>query len=149
ALLQSTLECFYQYECFHQLVLYMNYGYLINTTLLDSSINSKYQTNSIVADLVSQLMVEQWNPNVSYDQYYQQCQPKQCTYTYVQQFVLTYIIATILGIFGGLTAVLRIIIPPTVKFIRKKKTTTTTGKQSYSLSFGLRLRKIRSTSEIY
>ncbi|CAF1565230.1 unnamed protein product, partial [Didymodactylos carnosus] len=98
ALLQSTLECFYQQQCLRQLEYHLNSTSKVNITLLSLSVNSTYQSNTTIGDIVYQLMVEQWNPNVSYDQYYQQCQPKQCTYTYVQRFVLIYIITTILGL---------------------------------------------------
>ncbi|CAF1191267.1 unnamed protein product, partial [Didymodactylos carnosus] len=117
SLLQSTLECFYQQQCFGQMHLY--YSALPNISLLNSSIESKYQSNTTIGDIVYQLMVEHWNPNVSYDQYYQQCQPKQCTYTYVQQFVLIYVITTIISILGGLTKVLQIIVPRGIKLLRK------------------------------
>ncbi|CAF1607889.1 unnamed protein product, partial [Didymodactylos carnosus] len=107
ALLQSTLECFYQQQCLRHLEYHLNSTSKDNITLLSLSVNSKYQSNTTIGDIVYQLMVEQWNPNVSYYQYYQQCQPKQCTYTYVQRFVIIYIIATILGLVGGLTTIFR------------------------------------------
>ncbi|CAF1369911.1 unnamed protein product, partial [Didymodactylos carnosus] len=116
-LLQSTLECFYQQQCFGQMHLY--YPAFPNTSVLNSSIESKYQSNTTIGDIVYQLMVEQWNPNVSYDQYYHQCQPKQCTYTYVQRFVLIYVITTIISILGGVTKVLQIIVPRGIKLLRK------------------------------
>ncbi|CAF1102361.1 unnamed protein product [Didymodactylos carnosus] len=66
-------------------------------------------------------MVEEWNSNASFSSYYKQCAPQECTYTYSGHNNVVYIVTTIIGLVGGLTKVLQVIIPPTVEFVRKKK----------------------------
>ncbi|CAF4486326.1 unnamed protein product, partial [Didymodactylos carnosus] len=92
-----------------------------NITILDPSVPSQYQSNTTVQDIVNQLMIEQWNPLVSYDSYYQQCHPQQCQYTYSENFDYIYTITIILILIGGLTTVLSLIIPIAVNLIRRKK----------------------------
>ncbi|CAF1087905.1 unnamed protein product [Didymodactylos carnosus] len=82
---------------------------------------SRYQLNSTLNDIVSLLMVEEWNANASFSSYYKQCTPQECTYTYFGHNNVVYIVSTITGLIGGLTKVLQIIIPPIVEFVRKKK----------------------------
>ncbi|CAF1247447.1 unnamed protein product [Didymodactylos carnosus] len=49
------------------------------------------------------------------------CAPQECTYTYSGHNNVVYIVTTIIGLVGGLTKVLQVIIPPIVKFVRKEK----------------------------
>ncbi|CAF1580352.1 unnamed protein product, partial [Didymodactylos carnosus] len=49
------------------------------------------------------------------------CAPQECTYTYSGHNNVVYIVTTVIGLIGGLTKVLQVIIPPIVEFVRKKK----------------------------
>ncbi|CAF4029216.1 unnamed protein product [Rotaria sp. Silwood2] len=51
--------------------------------------------------------------------YYQQCALDQCTDTYEERFNRAYVIATLLGIVGGLSTMLQILIPSNVKLVRR------------------------------
>ncbi|CAF1607131.1 unnamed protein product, partial [Didymodactylos carnosus] len=115
SLLQSTLECFYDDNptCFEQLNLILSpiSNQRLNFSLLNSTQNSLYQSNTTIEQIVDNLMVEQWNPLISYQSYFNECNPDQCTYTYVKNFDYIYTITTILGLIGGLNTVLKILIP--------------------------------------
>lgn len=65
-------------------------------------------------------MTEEWIINISHSQYFDQCQVSLCTYSVTSRFNLLYIITTLIALIGGLTKVLRILIPPIVKFIRRR-----------------------------
>jgi hypothetical protein len=123
SLLQSTLQCFYNQSCIYELQTHFPSPSL-NVTALDSSLQSKYFENSTIQELLDQLMIEEWNPLPMYDSFYNECQPKQCTYTVETRNDLIYIVTTFLGIVGGLVTVLKLVIPRLVKLIRKKKELT-------------------------
>jgi hypothetical protein len=115
ALLQSTLECFYNQTCINQLQSYLVWSSPMNVTALDSSLPSQYFINSTIQDLVDNLMVEQWNSSLMYDSYYNACQPAQCSYTYVTKNNIIYIVTTLVGLVGGLITVLKLVVPRLVK----------------------------------
>ncbi|CAF1288106.1 unnamed protein product, partial [Didymodactylos carnosus] len=78
----------------------------------------QYQPNAAIGDILNQLMVEKWDYSFSFESYYQQCQPKQCQYTYVGKFSAIYIVTTSMSIFGGLVKVGKIIVPLLIKLLR-------------------------------
>ncbi|CAF1203961.1 unnamed protein product [Adineta steineri] len=121
ALLQSTLECFYSQTCIPQLQSYYNSNSTMNTRPLDISSKSKYSVHSTVQHLLNQLMIEEWNANDKYENYYNKCQPIECSYSYKTRNGIVYIITALLGLVGGLITVLKIVVPNLVKFIRRKK----------------------------
>jgi hypothetical protein len=91
----------------------------MNVTALDSSLPSQYFINSTIEDLINHLMVEQWNSSLIYDSYYNECQPAQCSYTYVTTNDIIYIVTTLIGLVGGLITVLKLVVPRLVKlFVR-------------------------------
>jgi hypothetical protein len=118
ALLQSTLECFYNQSCIDILQSYkISSTEMYNVSSLDSSLSSRYNETSTIQELVNQLMVEKWNLSSTYENYYKECQPIKCTYTYVTKNGVLYIATTILSLIGGLATVLKFVIPQLVKFI--------------------------------
>ncbi|CAF1045166.1 unnamed protein product [Didymodactylos carnosus] len=82
---------------------------------------SQYKVNTTIGEIVQQLMIEQWNDQIFYDQYYSTCQPIECAYTYQKQADLIYTITTIIGLLGGVTTVLKLLIPSLVSFPRREK----------------------------
>ncbi len=117
ALLQSTLECFYNQTCINILQWYTASSSSMNVTPLDSSLSNRYNTTSMIQELVNQLMVEDWNLSIIYKDYYDACKPTRCSYTYAHKIDAVYIATTILGILGGLVVVLKFIIPLLVRLI--------------------------------
>ena len=55
-------------------------------------------------------MVERWSPFANYDNFYQRCQPLYCSYTYTEKSSFIYMITTIIGLFGALTIIFRLIL---------------------------------------
>jgi hypothetical protein len=120
SLFQSTLECFYNQTCIRELQSYLILSSSMNLTALDSSLPSQYFINSTTEELLDHLMVEQWNSSQFYDNYYNECQPAQCTYTHQAKNDIIYIVTALVGLLGGLITVLKLIVPRLVKFIRNK-----------------------------
>ena len=120
SLLQSSLECFYDTQCIKKLQSYISSSSPINITALDASL-SNYSKNSTIKELVNNLMIEKWNATPIFERYYNECQPTNCTYSFMKRHDLIYIATTLFGLAGGLTTVLNFIVPRLIKFIRKKK----------------------------
>ncbi|CAF1412955.1 unnamed protein product [Adineta ricciae] len=118
ALLQSTLECFYNKTCIAT-IRYIYYNNLnVSMIALDSSSKTRYSVKSTIKELLDQLMIEEWNPSWSYENYYNECQPIECTYIHETKNGIVYIITALFGLVGGLITVLKIVVPRLVKFIR-------------------------------
>jgi hypothetical protein len=118
ALLPSTLECFYSQPCIDQLQSYLNISSRMNVIALDASLPSQYTENTTIEELVNSLMIEQWNLSTTYENYYNECRPLQCTYILETRNNVVYIVTTL---FGGLTTTLKFILPRLIKLIRKKR----------------------------
>ncbi|CAF1540470.1 unnamed protein product [Adineta steineri] len=111
SLLISTLECFYDNtDCLSNIVnLYDNPA--LNITRLNSSPNaSRFSINSTIGELFSELFIESWNPYSNYSSYFAQCQPVSCTYKSSRRNSLIETITRIVGLIGGLTISLRILV---------------------------------------
>jgi hypothetical protein len=121
ALLQSNLECFYSQQCINTLQSYISPVSSKNFTALNSSLSSNYFPNSTINELLNQLMIEKWNVSLTHERYFNACKPTQCTYTFETRNDIIYIVTTLFGIAGGLTTVLKLILPRVIKLIRKKK----------------------------
>jgi hypothetical protein len=121
ALLQSTLRCFYDQQCINSIHVYLSNTPLLDIIPLNSSLPSNYSKDSTIQELVDNLMIEQWNASAIYKKYYNECRPTQCTYTVQRRNDIIYIVTTLFGIIGGLTTVLRLILPRLVNAVRKKR----------------------------
>jgi len=80
-------------------------------------LSSRFLPNSTLESVVDELMVEEWTRSIMYDRYYNECQPTECTYTHETKNSIIYIVTTIFGLTGGLTAALKLLVPRLVNFI--------------------------------
>jgi hypothetical protein len=117
SLLQSTLEYFYDQEYIDKLRTYLPMSSSIDVIALNRSSASVYYINSTIQELIDNLMIEQWNPSILYEQYYNECQPTQCRYTFETRNDVIYIVTTLFGIAGGLITVLKFVVPQLINFI--------------------------------
>jgi hypothetical protein len=62
-------------------------------------------------------MIEQWYTPAIFENYYNECQPKQCIYTFKTNHDVIYIFTTLFGIAGGLITVLELVLPRLVNII--------------------------------
>ncbi|CAF0901063.1 unnamed protein product [Adineta steineri] len=121
SLLQSNLQCFYDQICINKLQSYFQVSSIMNVTALDISSSVQFFENSTIADVLDQLMVEEWINSSIYENYYSECKPSRCSYTVTSKNSAIYIITTLIGLVGGLITVLKFIVPHFVMFIRRKK----------------------------
>jgi len=85
------------------------------SNLLNST--SIYQINTTIQEILSNFMIEQWNDQIFYQDYFNQCQPEECLITHVEQGNILHIITTMTGLIGGLTKVYRFAVPLLVKLV--------------------------------
>ncbi|CAF1075655.1 unnamed protein product [Adineta ricciae] len=65
-------------------------------------------------------MIESWDDNIFYNQYYAQCAPKHCSYFITSSNNALYVFTTMIGLFGGLFVALKILVPLIVGWVRNK-----------------------------
>ena len=123
SLLQSTLECFYNQTCLNTILSHLSTHETFTAMSIDEK--SVFRSNSTVQSIVDSMMVEEWTQSVSYENYFAQCRPITCTYTKVERRHLIYIITKIIGLLGGLTMILGVIIPLIVRTVRNRKLSRT------------------------
>lgn len=110
AMLQSSLQCVYNQTCLDLLV--SNLGQrLTNVTFDILSSHNPYGLNETVEHMIDRLFVDQWYMNYSYHNYFQRCHPTSCTYSFIQNFDILYTLTTVLGLYGGLSITLGLLIP--------------------------------------
>ncbi|CAF4107818.1 unnamed protein product [Adineta steineri] len=117
SLLQSNLQCFYNQTCINKLQSYFIVSSIMNVTALDISLSTKFLQNSTIANVLDELMVEEWINSSIYENYYSECQPSGCSYTVTSKNSAIYIVTTLVGLAGGLVTVLKLMVPYWVKFI--------------------------------
>ena len=118
AVLNSTVECFYNETCFNQFLSHLLGNSSMHILPLDRSLLVRSSVQSTIQQLIDYLMVEKWNFSFSFEDYYQQCHPKQCSYTYVTRNDAIYIVTTSFSLLGGLSTVLLVLVPFCVKQAR-------------------------------
>ena len=133
--LQSSLSCFFNQTCLNRIQVAISSKRRVDDmTILDVN-STRFPPHSLIGTILNDLMVESWNETILYDEYYKQCAPKQCTYTYTSHNNLFQIVTTTIGLVGGLSVVLKIIVSFIVGWIRKRmrrrrEAHTVTGKKS-------------------
>ncbi|CAF1167899.1 unnamed protein product [Adineta steineri] len=116
ALFLSSLECFYNLSCMLEIDHYINSSESFNFSALNPDLNP---SNETMENIVNRLMVDTWSSNVSFPLYYNQCAPLSCTVQYEDRDNLFLIITSIVGIFGGLSLGLKLLITIILQSIDK------------------------------
>ena len=114
--LQSTFECFYNQSCVDMISSYVNAPFIpraLNNT------SSRFTSDLLTNEIVQEMFIESWSFNVSYKKFFQQCHPTSCSYTLIGRHNVLYVITTIVGLYGGLTVLLKLVVPFAVHHIHK------------------------------
>ena len=119
ATLQSTLECYYNQTCLDASHSYFGLNLSNNFTVLDATRSSRFNRTSVIRDILNEMMIEDWKYISSYESFYNTCQALSCSYSYTGKNDLLVIISTIIGLIGGLTTILMVIVPQSTKFVRQ------------------------------
>ena len=105
--LASTLECYYDQEC----ILLLHDELPNQAQTLSADLNKYFSTNATVLSLLSRLMIDQLEMEISIAQFFAQCKPLYCSYTQTKVFDILFIVTAIIGIFGGLSFFLKQLAP--------------------------------------
>ena len=124
-ILQSSLECFYTEECIDNVMSKTLIDSSIYPAALDSSLQIQYLPNTLIKVMLDQLMIEQWNNTVMYEDYYAECQPYECIYVLKHRNDVIYIVTMVTGLIGGLVTMLKLIAPLVIELIHKRYRRTT------------------------
>lgn len=125
--LLSNLECFYSTSnCFSILINYIKETYFYNVEfpswfevrpLVYNSTFSQYPPNLPLSIIVNKIMIERWNPIVSYEKFYESCAHRHCSYSNKIRSKASFgLFITLICLIGGLTIFLRLATPYLVKF---------------------------------
>ena len=120
SLFQSTLECFYNQTCLDTLV-----DHLDSTETLPKLValtnNASSIANETIESIVEELMVTDWQSNISFENYYHVCHPSVCTYSINRNHTLAYLIPAFIALYGGLVFILDFLVPLVMKDIRRRR----------------------------
>ncbi|CAF5101626.1 unnamed protein product [Rotaria sp. Silwood1] len=87
-------------------------------TMFDA-VSTRFSVNDTIETLAYNMFIETWISNVSYEMFFNACEPKECTYTYHYRFDALEVLTTFLSIFGGLSVRLRFFVPHLFQVIQK------------------------------
>jgi hypothetical protein len=76
-----------------------------------------YKATTALQEIISNLMIEQWNNQTTYQGYFNECQPDECSATYVRRGNVLHIITSMTGLIGGLTKVYKFAVPLMVTIV--------------------------------
>ena len=105
--MRSTFDCLYNRSCIQSI----NFENSSSIQPLDPLQPSRYQINSTVNDLTVGAFIEEWALNVSYSNFFSVCASSLCTYSVSQRNDILRVITVLLGLYGGLTLILRVVVP--------------------------------------
>ena len=90
----------------------------LNTArILNASDLIQFTNESLVTDILSDMMINQWNVTSFHDVHYEKCRPQTCTYIQVNHRSVLIIVTTLIGLVGGLASILQIIVPYLVRIV--------------------------------
>ena len=126
-ILQSSLSCFYSVTCIYQfrealkiptrnMLLYKN---ATNGTIQFNSTNTRFNINDTIETLTSELFIESWTTNVSYERFFNSCAPSYCTSREYYRFDTLELLTTFLSVYVGLSLGSKFLAPLLVKMAKK------------------------------
>ncbi|CAF3888420.1 unnamed protein product [Rotaria sp. Silwood1] len=121
----STLECFFSESCVQMLIQKRLYSFenfylpidLTDFTALNADDMITFKPKDTVNDLIMAAFIDQQIQMADYESYYTQCQPEMCIYTIDQKLHSVTLVNSVIGLLGGLSVVLRLLIPLLIKII--------------------------------
>ncbi len=120
SLLKSTLECLFDSSCLKTIRTFIPSSNITGVYALNTS-QTQLVPNTSIEILINKLFIEKCSMEPSFSNYYAQCAPILCASTLSKGKNPLYILTKLLGLYGGLTAVLRFCISLIVPWWRKRR----------------------------
>ncbi|CAF3591229.1 unnamed protein product [Rotaria sp. Silwood1] len=126
SILTTDYRCFYDQTCINMLLSVYNFDMpkrlplpaaTLAITAMNSSKRSRFSTRDTMGTLIGELLLEEWEIHSNFEGYYETCAPSSCTYTVTQRLDTVYVVATILGLYGGLAILFRLAVPRCVQLV--------------------------------
>ena len=111
-LMMSSWACFFNQSCLDSLVPYLNLSRLSSADLSGLRRSTPQSTNR---ELIDHMFVEYWDIEPSHRHFFDQCQPKRCSYDLSQHNSWIVTLTTVISLTGGLTKILQIVSLPLVR----------------------------------
>lgn len=120
-LFQSTLQCFSNRTCVDALQAGLSRirSSILNISMVIPTEELLNETTETVESMVNRLMVNKWQENLSFTSYYQVCAPISCTFEYIDRPHILFLITSIVGVIGGLSTALKILMLILVRSVEK------------------------------
>ncbi|UJR12721.1 hypothetical protein I4U23_016895 [Adineta vaga] len=139
----STFQCLYEdSDCFPILLSFLNKmemfpsdvpsQFNLQPLIYDPTV-TRYPFNVSFSRIINELMIEKWNPVLSYKIFYESCAPLYCSYSQtIRKTSFIRLIITLVSMLGGIVVSLRILTPHLVNIILKfsKKFKSKTNQRS-------------------
>ena len=93
----SSLTCFYDQLCLNQIKQAINLSNL-SIIPLETTQSHGFSVNTSLSEIIDNLMLREWTNNIDYSEYFNQCQPVQCTYSIMKRNNILVIFTTLLGL---------------------------------------------------
>ncbi|CAF4935813.1 unnamed protein product [Rotaria sp. Silwood1] len=114
SILQTKLYCFYDQNCIDS---NGNFTRLNISTLK----KSQFDLNSTVQLILNNLMIEEYKSDLSYENYFNQCRPLSCSYSYIKTHDVTETVISLISLYGGLVIITHCLAIIFVKIYQHKK----------------------------
>ncbi|CAF0974370.1 unnamed protein product [Adineta steineri] len=98
-------------------VIATNFNWPSNSTPMALNIPNGINQTVTFNDTLQTSFIENFSTELNYSLYYAECRPRSCFYWINQHSSFLYIFTTLLGLYGGLSVVLRLLIPHVVGFL--------------------------------
>lgn len=108
--LETNLQCYYNATCVNLLVDSSRTQTVPILEMKQNETRFDPPDEATFLTLINHLFVERIFQMISFENFLQQCAPQFCTYTLTHRAGFFEIISTILGLFGGMSAALRIFV---------------------------------------
>ena len=124
--MSSDLRCFFNQTCLNLILSMYNVDMPARNPLpadtlaiqaLNSSIPSPFQPDDPIRVLWQELLTIDWKFAINYNGYYAMCSPASCLYTLTKRLDIIHSITTIIGLFGGLTVSLTLLVQVVVRLV--------------------------------
>jgi hypothetical protein len=122
----SDFRCFFNQTCLDILLSMFNVDMPNRLPLpratrtiiaLNSSESFAFSPTEKLDTLAGKLLVDKWKLEPDFAGYYRICAPNLCAYTVKRKMDIVYVVTTVIGLLGGLTVIMRLLVPVTVRFI--------------------------------
>lgn len=127
----SSLECFYNHsncsqKVFDTLNASLNFfrqpvaQFDVRPLINNRDPLTRFTPETFLFTIINEMMIDRWNLSISFEQYYNQCRPNTCRYSYTKrdQYFLGMIISFVSTV-GGLATSLRFLVPLIVNLLSR------------------------------